>query len=151
MSRYPGSPFDSIESAQDFVALLSETVADAKLAIDADMHPRNGPPTRRVDALRIAAYNLDKLQLHLRSSLRILNDLRSLRRLLFEERSRTERNPELALATVEGAASTRPIPMPLSRVPANPRPATARARVACISDAPASGGQRPAQKLVIVD
>jgi hypothetical protein len=39
-----------------------------------------------LDALRIALDNLEKLELHVNRSSRILNDLRSLRRLLFEER-----------------------------------------------------------------
>jgi hypothetical protein len=42
--------------------------------------------SRRLDALRVAAYNVEKLEFHLSRSTRILNDLRSLRRLLFEER-----------------------------------------------------------------
>jgi hypothetical protein len=40
-----------------------------------------------LDALRVAAYNVEKLEFHLNRSSRILNDLRSLRRLLFEERA----------------------------------------------------------------
>jgi hypothetical protein len=39
-----------------------------------------------VDALRLAVYNLEKLEMHVNRSSRILNDLRTLRRLLFEER-----------------------------------------------------------------
>jgi hypothetical protein len=38
--------------------------------------------------LRIVAYKLEKLAQHMKQSQRILNDLRSLRRLLFEERRR---------------------------------------------------------------
>jgi hypothetical protein len=41
---------------------------------------------RRKEALQIVAYNLAKLSLHMRTSGRILNDLRSLRRLLLAER-----------------------------------------------------------------
>lgn len=44
----------------------------------------------------MALYNLEKLEVHLSRSSRILNDLRTLRRLLFEER----------------AAGTRPEPRP---------------------------------------
>jgi hypothetical protein len=40
-----------------------------------------------MDALRLALYNLEKLEFHFHKSVRILNDLRSLRRLLFEERA----------------------------------------------------------------
>jgi predicted nuclease of restriction endonuclease-like RecB superfamily len=90
MNHASGSPFDSIESAHDFISLFSDSVADAKREIETDIQREltsNVP--RRMDALRLAAYNLEKLELHLNKSRRILNDLRSLRRLLFEERVAT--------------------------------------------------------------
>lgn len=77
--------FDSLESAHDFVSLLAETVADTKRELAGDVE-RESPASRRLDALRIALYNLDKLEGHVARSGRILNDLRTLRRLLFEER-----------------------------------------------------------------
>jgi hypothetical protein len=77
--------FESLESAHDFVALLAETVAEAKRELETDVH-READPSRRQDALRIALYTLSKLELHVSRTSRILNDLRSLRRLLFEER-----------------------------------------------------------------
>jgi hypothetical protein len=85
--------FETLESAHDFVALLAETVAEAKRELARDVQ-REAAPSRRLDALRIAAYNVDKLELHLNRSRRILNDLRTVRRLLFEERdSRSKRHP----------------------------------------------------------
>jgi hypothetical protein len=90
MNHASGSPFDSIESAHDFVTLFSDSVADARRDIESDIQREltsNAP--RRLDALRLAAYNLEKLEQHLNKSRRILNDLRSLRRLLFEERAAT--------------------------------------------------------------
>ena len=80
--------FENLESAHDFVTLLAETVAEAKHEIEADVE-RESVESRRRDALRIALYNLAKLELHVNRSSRILNDLRTLRRLLFEERTRT--------------------------------------------------------------
>src|SRR5215469_3065365 len=81
-------PFDSIESAHSFLMLLRETVADARQELEMDVHRAPNPDaSRRLDALRIAAYNVEKLEFHLNRSSRILNDLRSLRRLLFEERT----------------------------------------------------------------
>ena len=77
--------FETLESAQDFVTLLSKTAAEAKRELERDVQ-RESVPSRRLDALRLATYNVDKLQLHLNRSRRILNDLRTLRRLLFEER-----------------------------------------------------------------
>ncbi|HYL14476.1 MAG TPA: hypothetical protein VEV41_15645 [Terriglobales bacterium] len=87
MNHQSASPFDSIESAHDFIVLLGETVADSKREIQADVdRESNGNAPRRLEALRLALYNLDKLESHITKSRRILNDLRSLRRLLFEER-----------------------------------------------------------------
>jgi len=89
MIQPPLTPFDTIESAQDFVRILGETVAEARQEIQLDLQRElQAPPTRHCDALRIAVYNLEKLESHLTHSRRILNDLRSLRRLLFAEHKR---------------------------------------------------------------
>jgi len=81
------SPFESIESAYDFAKLLSSAVGETKQEIDEDIERESAlSAPRRLDALRMASYNLEKLELHMSKSCRILNDLRSLRRLLFEER-----------------------------------------------------------------
>jgi len=86
-------PFESIESAHSFLTLLRESVAEARRELQTDVQrASNSNVVRRVDALRIAAYNVEKLEFHLGRSSRILNDLRSLRRLLFEER--THRNAD---------------------------------------------------------
>jgi len=82
--------FETLESAHDFMALLAETVAEAKQELESDVQRESASnASRRLDALRIALYSLDKLDLHVSRSRRILNDLRTLRRLLFEERGRT--------------------------------------------------------------
>jgi len=66
---------------------LSEVVVETKKTINGDVESEaSSKAPRRLDALRLAFYNLEKLELHLNKSVRILNDLRSLRRLLFEER-----------------------------------------------------------------
>jgi hypothetical protein len=78
--------FESLESAHNFVALLAESVGETKRELELDVQ-REPITSRRLDALRIALYNLDKLELHINRTSRILNDLRSLRRLLFEERT----------------------------------------------------------------
>src|SRR6202167_5715408 len=88
MSFKSASPFDSIESAHEFVALLAETVREAKKDVEADIQREsNGDSPRHLDALRTALYSMEKLEQHMNKSRRILNDLRSLRRLLFEERA----------------------------------------------------------------
>jgi hypothetical protein len=80
--------FDTIESAQEFLVLLREAVNDAKSSADADIVAEaESEATRRLSALRLVSYKLEKLEQHLKASGRLLNDLRTLRRLLLEERS----------------------------------------------------------------
>jgi len=88
MNHEIASTFDSIESAHEFVGLLAEAVAMAKQELDEDVQRESNTKfPRRLQALRVALYNVDKLELHMRKSRTILNDLRTLRRLLFEERT----------------------------------------------------------------
>lgn len=85
------TPFDSIENAQQYIRLLAEAVADAKRDINDEISLANQRLSlRRVRALRVVEYNLEKLQRYLSVSGRTLNDLRSLRRLIHEERTATE-------------------------------------------------------------
>lgn len=92
--------FDTIESAQEFLGLLREAVDEAKQHADADIAAETdaGSP-RRIDALRLVVYKLEKLEQHMKSSCRLLNDLRTLRRLLLEERS------EPGVARIDGKTS----------------------------------------------
>lgn len=85
-TRVVEEQFESLESAHGFVTLLAESIADTKRELENDVQ-RESRDTRRLDALRIALYNLEKLEVHVNRTSRILNDLRTLRRLLFEERS----------------------------------------------------------------
>jgi hypothetical protein len=117
MNHASGSPFDSIESAYGFVSMFADSVADAKRDIETDMQREltsNAP--RRLVALQLAAYNLEKLELHLTKSRRILNDLRSLRRLLFEERA-ANRPPASAKLEQEAAPG-----VPVRKPESPPRP-----------------------------
>lgn len=82
--------FETLESAHDFVKLLGETVAEAKRDLECDVQ-RESLPSRRLDALRVALYNLSKLETHVGQTSRLINDLRTLRRLLFEERRESQR------------------------------------------------------------
>jgi hypothetical protein len=82
------TPFESIESAHEFLKLLAETVLEAKRDLEADISAETSVTVpRRVEAMRLASYNLEKLEHHLKTSARILNDLRMLRRVLLEERA----------------------------------------------------------------
>ena len=87
MSYDPETPFDSIEGSQEYVALLAEAIEEARKDVDADIEVAlaDGAERRR-EALQLVNYNLAKLSLHISTSRRILNDLRSLRRLLLAER-----------------------------------------------------------------
>ena len=80
-------PFETIESAQKFVTLLAEAASQARQELAMDVQRESSlRESRRLDALRIALYSVDKLEAHMNRSGRILNDLRTLRRLLFQER-----------------------------------------------------------------
>ena len=85
------SPFDNIENAQDYLVLLNEAVEEARQNVSADLTSEaNVRSPRRLEAVRLALYKLEKLEQHIKSSRRLLNDLRTLRRLLFEERTEAE-------------------------------------------------------------
>lgn len=95
MKHESGKPFDSLESAHDFLRLLTEEIMQARRDVESDIEREaDGPATRRRDALRVAAYNLKLAQQHLTKTTRIFNDLRSLRRLLFEERAAAASMPQ---------------------------------------------------------
>lgn len=84
MEQEPETPFENIESAQQFVELLHEAIEEARQEVEGEVgRPQ---PQRRLQALQLVSYNLAKLSLHMETSRRILNDLRTLRRLLYQER-----------------------------------------------------------------
>jgi hypothetical protein len=107
MKSQTADPFGTIESAHDFMTLLAAAISEAKaeLQMDVDRESARADVSRRVDALRIALYNMGKLEVHLNRSSRILNDLRTLRRLLFEERVVTSRAESRSVASVENHAA----------------------------------------------
>ncbi len=102
MKSQAEDPFGSIESAHDFMTLLAATISEAKaeLQMDVDRESTSGDLSRRVDALRVALYKVEKLEFHLNRSSRILNDLRTLRRLLFEERAVATRPEARAVPSI---------------------------------------------------
>jgi hypothetical protein len=87
VSYEPETPFENIESAQEFISLLIESIEEAKQDVEAEI--AESQPERRIQALQLVAYNLAKLTVHMTTSQRILNDLRTLRRLLLQEREVT--------------------------------------------------------------
>lgn len=81
-------PFDNIESAQEYLALLSRELDAAKQDTQADIaREADSQMPRRREALRVVLYTLEKLEQHIKVSRRLLNDLRTLRRLLMDERA----------------------------------------------------------------
>ena len=88
MSHRSETPFDNIESSHEYVSLLAEAVEVALAEVEADitMAGTDGAD-RRIEALQLVLFKMNKLKGHMTSSRRILNDLRTLRRLLLEERS----------------------------------------------------------------
>jgi hypothetical protein len=87
VSYKPETPFDSIEGSHEYVALLAEALEEARRDVEDELAAaeRDGAD-RRKEALLLVSYNLAKLNLHITTSRRILNDLRMLRRLLLAER-----------------------------------------------------------------
>ena len=92
------TPFDSIEGSHEYVAFLAEALAEARRDVDTDIQlaDREGAQ-RRTEALTLVSYHLSKLNLHITTSRRILNDLRILRRLLLAEREGSARVPEVGV------------------------------------------------------
>jgi hypothetical protein len=86
VSDSPETPFDSIEGSHEYVALLMQALADARREIGEAIAAEAGDLPRRKQALLLISYKLAKLDTHLRASRIILNDLRTLRRLLLNER-----------------------------------------------------------------
>ena len=82
------TPFDNIENSHRYVAMLAEAIAEAQADVDSEVALATAEgAARRKEALQLVSYNLAKLDMHITTSRRILNDLRTLRRLLLEERT----------------------------------------------------------------
>ena len=76
-------PFDTIESAQEFLALLGEQVDRALDEVRGELVSiTDGREERRRDAWQLVMYKVTKLSAHIAASRRLLNDLRTLRNLL---------------------------------------------------------------------
>jgi hypothetical protein len=92
MSHTSETPFDNIESSHEYVAMLAEAIEEAVREVEQEIAGSfNDGAERRKEALQIVSYNLAKLSFHIKTSKRILNDLRTLRRLLLAEREPIEK------------------------------------------------------------
>jgi hypothetical protein len=98
MSYRRETPFDNIESAEQFVKLLIEAIKESRRDVDAEIARgeanRSG---RSKKALQLVSANLAKLSQHMTTSRRILNHLKTLRRLLLQDR-----RPDSTLQTGDG-------------------------------------------------
>ena len=103
MSNQAETPFDTIEGSHEYVALLAEALDEARRDVELEvaLAEREGAE-RRKQALLLVALNLTKLNLHITTSRRILNDLRTLRRLLLAERVSFPPMPPDEVPTGEG-------------------------------------------------
>jgi hypothetical protein len=81
------TPFDSIEGSLEYIGLLREAIETAKKSVAQEsQRTREEAAARRLEALQLIAYKLDRLAWHVDGSRRLLNDLRMLKRLLLGER-----------------------------------------------------------------
>lgn len=82
-----GGPFESIESAHDYMSLLAATALEAMgdLKRDHEAALREGAD-RRARAIELAMFKLKQFNCQVYKSRRMLNDLRILRRLILNER-----------------------------------------------------------------
>jgi hypothetical protein len=88
MTSEADNPFQTLESAHGFVDLLRAAVDDAYGSIleEIAMAKDTAGSERRLDALRLVDHKLNRLRQNVLASLVLLNDLRTLRRLLNGER-----------------------------------------------------------------
>jgi hypothetical protein len=97
------TPFDNIEGSHEYVAMLAEALEEARRDVENEIAAAaQDGAERRKQALLLVAYNLAKLNLHITTSRRILNDLRSLRRLLLAERGLPVAEPEEEASAAAG-------------------------------------------------
>ena len=84
------TPFDSIEGSLEYLGLLREVIDKTRKTVEGDVAAAATAEgaARRLEALRLVIYKLDRLAFHMEAGHRALNDLRTLRRLFYGERQR---------------------------------------------------------------
>jgi hypothetical protein len=81
MTSTPEHQLGTLDDAYDLVARLGEKVKDARHEIEAQVK-RNSVSSHRLDSLRLALRDLNKIELHMNQTGRILDELLTLRQLL---------------------------------------------------------------------
>jgi len=84
-------PFESIESAHEYMTLLANNTVEAMVELRHDRHQaiRDGQ-ARTAQAIDLAIFKLTVLNCLIFKSRRALNDLRTIRRLILNERLTSE-------------------------------------------------------------
>ncbi len=83
MTDVAEEPFQSIESAHDFMLVLENVIVDAQGELQRMLDDANSASDgRRTEAVRLALFKISQLEIHTRKSRRILNDLGLIRSLL---------------------------------------------------------------------
>lgn len=85
--------FHTMESALEYLLLLDEAVADARDELEQEVAAANGDEGQRVEALRLALFQMSKLSTHIRKSQCILSDLCLVRGLLQPEQPEEATEP----------------------------------------------------------
>jgi hypothetical protein len=90
------NPFDTIESAHEFLQLLDKVLEEVQASTEEDLKRMVLADTmvigRSAEAVHLVSYKLEQLRHHVKAGSRILNDLRTMRRLLLGERKIAERS-----------------------------------------------------------
>ncbi len=73
-------PFDTIESAHEFMVVLESVIVETQSELQAMLN--DVTDQRRTEALRLALFKISQLERHTHKSRRILNDLGLIRSLL---------------------------------------------------------------------
>jgi hypothetical protein len=94
------NPFETIESALEFLTLFDVAVTDTLKDVRADLD-KEDRTLRRADILLLAVYKLEKLEFHINRSKRMANDLRLLRRLIYNERNSARETSASAIASAQ--------------------------------------------------
>ena len=84
------NPFDTIESTHEYMKLLDEVLDEVQATTEEELKRIVLADTmvisRGVEALHLLSFKIEQLRHHIKASSRILNDLRTMRRLLLRER-----------------------------------------------------------------
>ena len=86
MAAAAEQPFQTIESAHEFMVVLEAVIVDTQDELQGMLDDTaQSPDERRKEAIRLALFKIAQLQVHTHKSRRILNDLGLIRSLLVRD------------------------------------------------------------------